>query len=327
MKKVTVVIPNYNGSDYLRECLDSLEKERNREGAPPFEVIVVDNGSEDGKVRALLSERPQVRKVFLPENTGFCHAVNVGIQMAVTPYVILLNNDTKVYPGFVGALLGAIEKDPGCFSVSARMLMWDRPELVDDAGDLYCVLGWSLARGKGKAACGYERPASVFSACGGAAIYRRSVFEEIGLFDEAHFAYLEDLDIGYRARIYGYHNRYEPEARVLHYGSASTGSRYNAFKIKLSAANNVCVIGKNMPLLQLLLNLPFLLTGFAIKACFFSLKKMGTLYLKGISMGLRRLFSKEGRAARVRFRWKHLGNYLKIQGLLYLNTFRLLTGK
>ena len=86
------------------------------------------------------------------------------------------------------------------------MLMWDKPEMVDDAGDRYCVLGWAYARGKGKAASLYNDAAEVFSACGGAAIYRKTVFEEIGYFDEAHFAYLEDLDIGYRARIYGYRN-------------------------------------------------------------------------------------------------------------------------
>ena len=325
-KEIAVVIPNYNGKEYLQECLMSLDREAADPATPSLEIIVVDNGSREQGIRWMLTELwPDVRKLFLEENTGFSHAVNEGIKMTRAPYVILLNNDTKVRQGFVKALYEAIRRDPKLFSVSARMLQWDRPELLDGAGDRYCVLGWAYARGKGRPAADFDRPEKVFSACGGAAIYRRSVFDEIGLFDEAHFAYLEDLDIGYRARIHGYENAYEPRAEVIHYGSASSGSRYNEFKTKLASANSVYVIGKNMPFLQCLINLPFLLTGFAIKACFFSGKRMGILYLKGLWKGCKRIFSEEGRAAKVPFRWKHLGNYLKIQGQLYLNTLRLLT--
>lgn len=152
--------------------------------------------------------------------------------------------------------------------------MWDKPELLDDAGDGYCVFGWAYSRGKGRPAAEYEKPCRVFSACGGAAIYRKEIFEKIGYFDKLHFAYLEDLDIGYRANLYGYRNYYEPSAQVIHYGSASSGSRYNAFKTELAAANNLYVIGKNMPLLQLIWNLPFLLPGFFIKFLFFCKKRM-----------------------------------------------------
>lgn len=320
MEKVTVVIPNYNGKNYIEGCLDSLYALRERD---LFRVIVVDNGSTDGSLEFLRGRCSGAELIALPENTGFCHAVNVGIAAADTPYVILLNNDTVVLEGFVGALVDALEEDERIFSASSRMLDWKDPARIDDAGDRYCVLGWAFSRGKGLAAERFSAPAEVFSACGGAAIYRKSVLERIGLFDEAHFAYLEDVDIGYRARIYGYVNRYAPEAKVLHAGSASSGSRYNEWKTKLVSANSVYLIGKNMPLLQLLINLPFLLTGFAIKTCFFSRKKMGILYLKGLLRGFRMLFAREGRAARVRFQWKHLGNYLKIQGQLYLNTFRL----
>ena len=322
MKAVTVVIPNYNGMKYLPDCLASLQKQQ--EGTPEFSVIVVDNGSTDGSVEELKDNWPEVETILLNENTGFDHAVNVGIEASGTPYVILLNNDTKVREGFVKALYEAIYRREDAFSVSARMLMWDRPELLDDAGDQYCVLGWAYSRGKGKAATGYEEPAEVFSACAGAAIYRKSVFDEIGLFDEEHFAYLEDLDIGYRARIYGYHNFYEPAAQVLHFGSASTGSRYNERKTVLSSANNVYVIYKNMPLLQLLINLPFLLMGFLIKFLFFCRKRMGILYLKGLWQGIKRSASKAGRAHKIPFRPVHLKNYFLIQGQLYLNTIRIL---
>lgn len=322
MKKITVVIPNYNGARFLQDCLQALEQQE--PGTPAFDVLVVDNGSQDESLKLIAEGFPWVQVETLSENTGFCHAVNTGIRRSVSPYVILLNNDTKAAPGFVLGLYRAIERDPGIFSVSAGMRMWDRPERMDDAGDRYCALGWAYARGKGKPASQYGNACEVFSACGGAAIYRREILMRIGLFDEAHFAYLEDLDIGWRARIYGYRNYYEPAAEVLHYGSASTGSRYNRKKTVLAAANNVYVAGKNMPLLQWLLNLPFLVPGFLVKSVFFTCRGMGKLYLKGLAAGFKKLLSEEGRRAKVPFRFENLGNYLAIQGQLYLNILRFL---
>ncbi len=324
MERVTVVIPNYNGIKYLAGCLDSL---RDLEEQSLFRVLVIDNGSADGSVQLLKDRYPWAELICLPENTGFCHAVNLGIQRAQTPYVLLLNNDTVVLKGFVKALYQAMERDEKIFSVSARMLQWDHHDRIDSAGDCYCAFGWAFSRGKGRPADRYDVPARVFSACGGAALYRRAVFAQIGYFDEAHFAYLEDVDIGYRARIYGYENWYEPGARVLHAGSAASGSRYNPFKTRLASANSVYLIGKNMPLWQILLNSPFLLAGFTIKTCFFLGKKMGTLYLEGLYQGWKRLSTEQGRGAKVRHEWKHWRNYLAIQGQLYRNLFRLLDKK
>ncbi len=325
MDKVTIVIPNYNGIKFLEPCLEALYAQE--AGTPPFQVFVVDNASGDGSIEQAQQRFPDIRVIRLSTNTGFCHAVNVGIRASGTPYIILLNNDTKVGTGFVRALYEAIRNDSRIFSVSAEMLMWDRPELIDDAGDQYHVLGWAYARGKGKPARLYGKRAEIFSSCGGAAIYRRSILEEIGLFDEMHFAYLEDLDIGYRARIHGYRNLYEPRAKVLHYGSASTGSRYNPRKTELSSANNVYVIYKNMPILQLIWNLPFLLCGFFVKWLFFCRKHMGGLYLKGLMSGLKRCLGREGRSHKVPFAPGHLGHYLAIQWQLYVNLIRFLAGK
>ncbi len=321
-KKVTVVIPNYNGIKYIRGCMDSLRREKDADC--DFDVVVVDNASGDGSLEVLKEEYPAAELVALDTNTGFCHAVNVGIKAAETPYVILLNNDTVVKPGFIKALLEAIEKDEKIFSVSPMMLSMQDESIIDDAGDEYCLFGWAYARGKGKSAANYEKPVEIFAACGGASIYRKSIFEEIGYFDENHFAYLEDIDIGYRARIYGYRNVYEPEAKVLHAGSASSGSRYNEFKIRLSSANNAYMIGKNMPFLQLLFNLPFLFIGFLVKAFFFSLKKMGMLYVKGYLSGIARCFAEEGRKHKVKYRMKHFLNYFKIQISLIFGIFRIL---
>ncbi len=323
LEKITVVIPNYNGIKFIGGCLESLFGQD--PDTPEYRVIMVDNGSEDGS-RELVEEKfPQVEVIALPENTGFSHAVNRGILAAGAPYVILLNNDTKVAPSFIKALYDAMEeRGRKAFSVSAKMLMWDRPELLDGAGDRYCVLGWAYARGKGKPAAEYGQGCRVFSACAGAAVYRKSVFDEIGYFDESHFAYLEDLDIGYRAAIHGYENYYEPKAEAVHYGSASSGSRYNRWKTELAAANSVYCIAKNMPFLQLVWNLPFLMMGFLLKYLFFVKKRMGTCYLRGLAKGLKRCLSSEGKAHKVSFRRQNLTYYFSIQWQLYANTLRFL---
>ena len=128
-KKVTVVIPNYNGIKYIRDCMDSL---RAQEGAD-FRVLIVDNASKDGSLELLQEEYKEAELIALSENTGFCHAVNVGIKAAETPYVILLNNDTIVKPGFVKALTEAIEREEKIFSVSSLMLSMQDESIVDDA--------------------------------------------------------------------------------------------------------------------------------------------------------------------------------------------------
>ncbi len=307
--KVTVVIPNYNGIKYIRNCMDSLR----RQTGEPFDILVIDNASADGSLEILEGEYQEARVIALEENTGFCHAVNLGIQESKTPYVILLNNDTVVKPDFVTSLVKAIEAREDIFSVSAQMLSMEDENILDGAGDGYNIFGWAYARGKGQPADKYTRKAEVFSACGGAAIYRKSIMEQIGYFDEKHFAYLEDVDIGYRARIYGYRNMYEPSAKVIHAGSAVSGSRYNAFKTQLASTNNAYVVVKNLPLLLLILNAPFLLLGFLVKACFFARKKMGMLYVKGYWKGIQRGFSKEGRKHHVPFKIKHIYNYVKLE--------------
>ena len=316
-KNVTVVIPNYNGIKYIRDCMDSLRAQRDVD----FDILIVDNGSEDGSLQVLQEEYKEAKIIALSENTGFCHAVNVGIKASETPYVILLNNDTKVKDGFVKSLTEALDRDKKIFSVSSLMLSMQDERIVDDAGDGYSLFGWAYAIGKGKPAIKYDKPREVFAACGGASIYRRAVFEEIGYFDEKHFAYLEDMDIGYRARIYGYQNWYEPKAKVLHMGSATSGSRYNEFKTKLASANNAYMIGKNMPFLQWLMNVPFLLFGFLVKAFFFSMKKMGMLYVKSYWSGVVRSFSNVGRNNKVPFKMKHFVNYCKIEIWLIWGAF------
>lgn len=310
---VTVVIPNYNGKHFLKACLDSL-KEQSR---TDFRTILIDNGSTDGSVEYIETEYPWVTLVKRDKNYGFCDAVNMGIRMAETAYVLLLNNDTQADTNFVEALYEMISGDERLFSVSSKMLNFQQRSLLDDAGDMYCIVGWQFQRGVGREERLYQRMAPVFSACAGAAIYRRSVFEEIGYFDEAHFAYLEDMDIGYRARIYGYKNYYCPQAKVYHVGSGTSGARYSDFKVHHSSRNSVYLNYKNMPLLQLVINFPALTLGWLVKWLFFMKKGFGKTYLNGIREGFLTL----DRVEKVPFRWKHLGNYVMLEIELIGNFF------
>ncbi len=321
--RTTIIIPNYNGIEYLENCLLSLQKCETND----FHIIVVDNGSTDGCVELLKEKFGTVEKVFLPENTGFAPAINRGLELVKTSYALLLNNDITVEPDFVLRMEEAMDIYKNCFSVSAKMLQMHKPEFLDGAGDLYCALGWAFALGKGKTAADhYAKPAKIFSSCGGAAIYRMDVLREIGFFDENHFAYLEDVDLGWRARIHGYENRYEPSAVVYHAGSGFSGSRYNEFKINLSSRNSVYLILKNMPLLQIIINLPFLLLGFLTKIVFFIKKGHGKTYCKGLLNGLKMYFSKEGRSHKVPFKLYNLKNYIIIEFELIWNMIRRITG-
>lgn len=318
---VTIVIPNYNGMKYIDACLRSIYK-----GTVIPQIIVVDNGSTDGSCEFIKEHYPDCRLICHADNKGFSTAVNEGIRQADTEYVILLNNDTYVEEVFAEKLTAAIEKRQDAFSVGAKMLSMKQPDIIDDAGDLYCALGWAFALGKGKDKNQYNKPAEIFAACAGAAIYRKSVFETIGYFDENHFAYLEDIDMGYRAKISGFHNYYEPDAVVYHAGSGVSGSRYNKFKIRLAARNSVYLIAKNMPMLQLILNLIFLIPGFLIKTMFFITKGMGYTYIKGVAEGIRLSCSKEGKEEKVPFRSECLCNYMKIQLELWMNLIRRISG-
>ncbi|MCH1982203.1 glycosyltransferase family 2 protein [Ruminococcus sp. OA3] len=323
MREVSVVIPNFNGISFIETCLLSLRQQTH----PEFEIIVVDNGSTDGSRELVAEKFPEVRIVALPENLGFCRAVNEGILASDSPYVILLNNDTETEPDFVKELLNDIKHRKKAFSCAAKMLNMYQPELIDDAGNYYNALGWAFAAGKGQNEKKYDTPRRIFASCGGAVIYRRELLDVTGLFDEEHFAYLEDMDIAYRANILGYQNWFCPKARVYHAGSGTSGSRYNLFKVRYSSRNNIYLIYKNMPFLQILLNLPFLAAGFGIKLLFFARKGFGREYAAGIKNGFSLAAAGRKQGTKVRFTWVHLGNYIWIQFQLWINILRRLLHK
>lgn len=316
--KISIVIPNYNGEKYFKKCIESISLQNFTD----YELIVIDNASTDSDYSWIREDQSIIFKK-LDKNYGFSKAVNEGIKLSRAEYVLLLNNDTVLKQDFLAKLLETIEKDKNIFAVSSKMIQYNNQELIDDAGDEYNIFGWAYKVGDGKSIKEFTSKRNVFSACAGAALYRKSVFEEIGYFDENFFAYMEDIDISYRARIYGYKNVYCPEAQVYHIGSATTGSKYNEFKVKLAARNNIYVPYKNMPLLQLILNAPFLFLGFAIKYIFFKRKGFEKVYKEGLLDGINSL----GKIKKVKFKLKHIFNYIKIEILLIKNTITYIISK
>lgn len=312
MVKCSVVIPNYNGVHFLDRCLRSLD----RQTMDSFEIILVDNASSDGSSAFVRSHFPEVKIIEFDRNHGFSKAANAGIAASRGEFIALLNNDTEVESAWLEHLYLQLHSDEGIFSVSSKMLRFDERDMIDDAGDELTVLGWAFKRGDGEKSTKFHERVPVFSACAGAAMYRKAVFEQIGLFDEKFFAYLEDVDMGYRAQLSGYRSEYCPEALVYHIGSGTSGSRYNEFKIALSARNSIYVFYKNMPLIQLAANLPFLFAGFLIKYIFFAGKGFGRNYCNGIFEALTSLRG----IPRQKFRLKYTYSYLRIQWKLISST-------
>lgn len=333
--KVTVVIPNYNGENFIENCLKALMNQTSMD----FKIIVVDNGSTDNScllIEAMIREyencgygSDMITLIKNKKNTGFCGGVNTGIKNCTTPYVILLNNDTEVFEDFIEKSVEGIEKSKRVFSVSPMMIQMNDKRLVDNAGDGYTAVGWAFAFGMDEPVENYANEREVFSSCAGAAIYRTDILKKLGLFDENHFAYLEDLDIGYRARIFGFKNKYNPNAKVYHVGSGTSGSRHNVFKITNSARNNIYVIYKNMPQLQIILNIPFIFAGCVAKWLFF--KKAGDEYGKAYLDGLREGIKGYKKCKRVTYKKSHFKNYIKIELELIKNTLiyagKIFTGK
>lgn len=281
MSTVSIVIPNYNGHDFIKKCFDALRKQSMKD----FKVIVVDNASEDDSLEVIgaNSEALDVETLELDRNYGFSVAVNRGIQASETEYVILLNNDAYVGKHFVEELVKRMDSDHKIFSAQALMLKESDKNTVDSTGSFFSAMGWGFDRGKDKASTRYQESSDIFAACAGAAIYRKIIFEKIGYFDEDFFAYLEDVDIGYRARLHGYINVYEPKARVLHVGSGSSGSRHNEFKVGLSARNSMFVMYKNFSFIQWIINFLPIIAGIIIKTIYFGRKKLAKAYFTGIT--------------------------------------------
>jgi len=251
--KASVIIPTWNGLELLCATLESLETQTLR----AFEVIVVDNGSTDGTVERLAPIFPRVRWIRLEENRGFAAAVNVGIRASRAEIVALLNNDAVADPGWLGALVDALERYPHAGSAASRMLRFDDRTRIDSAGVQLGLYGSQIGEGEENGE-EFNQEREVFAACAGAAAYRKAALHEVGLFDERYFAYFEDVDIGARLQLAGYRCVYVPAAVVYHHGSA-TGQRIPDRKFFLLMRNSLFVFFQFMPLRRMVVWAPVVL--------------------------------------------------------------------
>lgn len=250
---ISVIIPNWNGKKFLTGCLDSLLKD----SYGKVEIIVVDNGSHDGSVEFMESGYPSVKLVKFSENTGFSVAVNAGINASRGEFIALLNNDTVVDPSWLSEMIKVMKEHPEIGSTGCKMLAYDNHQLLDGAGDGYRRGGLPGRIGHREIDRGqFNEQRPILGPCGGAALYRRAMFDDIGLFDEDYFAYLEDVDMALRAQSAGYKSIYVPSAVMYHLGCGTTGSGYHPLVVRLSAQNNVNTLVKNIPFSLILKFLP-----------------------------------------------------------------------
>jgi GT2 family glycosyltransferase len=241
MPRVSVIIPTWNGADLLAVALASLERQCFRD----FEVIVADNGSTDGTRELLALQHPRARCVGFRENRGFAAAVNAGIRAADGKIIVLMNNDTEADPGWLAALVRALDERPDVGFCASKMLRYDARTTVDSAGDKLGLLAHQIGHGEPDGP-EFDEPRYVLSACAGAAAYRRDLFETVGLFDERYTSYLEDVDLGVRAQLRGFRCLYVPEAVIFHMGSA-TAKRMSAPKVYLLLRNSLFLFFQYMP--------------------------------------------------------------------------------
>ena len=281
-----IIIPNWNGKSMLEHCLLSLRQQTYSR----FRVIVVDNGSSDGSIELLETVFPEVRLIRLDHNTGFSVAVNKGIETCVGPWLLLLNNDMEVAEDCLEKLRLAVEYYPHFDVFALKMMNFHARQLIDGAGDAVLRGGVGYRVGTmeedGEE---YQKNRETFGACAGAALYNKSYFDKVGLFDADFFAYLEDVDLNMRARRHGLRCMFIAGAKVYHIGSASSGSKINPLTVRLSTRNNIYILVKNYPLRLFFQFLPAIII-YQLAWLLFCIKKGMLLpYVTGLFEGLRTL--------------------------------------
>ncbi len=249
--KASVVVVTWNGLHHLKQCLPALIRQR----GISYEVILVDNGSTDGSVEWVAQSYPDVVLVELGSNHGFAAANNAGFRKARTDLIATLNNDARPDPDWLASLVNAADAHPEAGSFASRVVLTNDPSILDSTGITTDVLGIAWNR-HSTDPVGLESEGEVFGACAAAALYRKHLLETLGGFDSTYFAYLEDVDLAWRARWMGWKARYVPSARVTHTHSATAGidSDFKTFHL---GRNKIWTIVKNHhgPLLIALLPL------------------------------------------------------------------------
>lgn len=243
--RVDIVIPTYNGWSYLETCLNALRCQT----YSAFRVIVVDDGSTDGTSRLLSEHYPRAAFYRFSRNRGLAAAINGGIRAGTSELVAFLNNDTEPEPAWLAELVACLDRHPEAAAATSKLLLFDRRDTIHSAGDTYNVRGLPVNRGVWETDRGqYDTEEQVFSACGGAALYRRSALEDVAhdgeVLDTALFMYCEDVDLGWRLRLRGHQIYYAPRARIYHRLSATGGGALASYYV---ARNTPAVLIKNLP--------------------------------------------------------------------------------
>ena len=247
--EISVVIPNLNGMKYLNACLSSLQNQTFRN----YETIVVDNSSHDGSADFIRKEFQQVKLIELMENRGFAEGCNTGIRVSAGRYIAVLNNDTEVEPQWLEELYKASEKDKRTGMAASKILLDRQTGEIDSAGMLIYPDGIGRQRGRGEIDNGqFDREEETLYPSGCAALYKKEMLDEIGLFDEDFFAYCEDTDLGLRGVRAGWKAVLAPKAVVYHKYSGVAG-KYSVFKALQVERNRIWVAVKNFPLPWLLM--------------------------------------------------------------------------
>lgn len=241
MSRVSIVIPNLNGARFLPPCLDSLRVQSHRAD----QVVVVDDGSTDESV-ALLHERyPEVQIVRHERPLGVARGFNDGIRAASGEVIVLLNNDTAAEPTWLEELVRPLDEDPGVGLTASKLLLFERRNVLHSAGDFFGRDGMPGNRGVWQEDHGqFDQSLEPFGPCAAAAAYRRSLLDDLGLFDEGFGSYCEDVDLSFRARLAGWACRYVPAARVYHHLSATGGGPLASYFV---GRNALWVLFLNMP--------------------------------------------------------------------------------
>lgn len=248
---ISVIIVNHNGREDLERCLHSL---RDACGTRT-EIIVVDNASTDGSAEYLDRLFTEVRLIRSRVNMGFGAGNNLGARIAKGQYLAFLNPDTLVEPGWLAALLDALQSDDQVGLVTSRILLLQDPGRVNACGNEIHLSGLTLCRGMNARREQYDQPAEVGAVSGAAFLIRRDVFEVLGGFDEDFHLYVEDTDLSWRARLAGYRCLYIPDSVVYH----DYTLRFGPLKTFYQERNRYLMLLKNMRWRTLFVLLPALL--------------------------------------------------------------------
>ena len=264
---ISIIILNYNGKEFLENCIESIHKETSQEN----EIIIVDNKSPDQSGEIFSKKFPEIKFILNDENVGVPEGLNIGIKNANGEFIVLLNNDLVVTSNWLEPLLEAYKKN-GIALYQPKFVKMADTSILDGVGNMINVFGFGFAREKGMKDEGqYSKLEEISYASGTCMFAPKKIFDEIGLFDGKFFAYHEELDIGWRARLFGYKSYFVPQSTIRHFGSASW--KWSGEKFYLLERNRWLVLLKNYSIGTLLKLFPSLIIIEVFMLGFFASKK------------------------------------------------------